>query len=106
VQLEHRGTVLGDRSAGSVMESKAYSYGQGVDVKIYYAYSVTDADLIMSDGKSLEHRGVVPDETILPTAQDLAAGRDPVLTRAAKLAGLDLDPAAAGKLFPFEWRPL
>jgi C-terminal processing protease CtpA/Prc len=64
---------------------------------------VTDADIIMRDGMSLEHLGVMPDELLQPSAQDLATGRDPVLARAAQLAGLTLDPVAAGKLFPFEW---
>jgi hypothetical protein len=104
VQLEHRGTVLGDHSSGSVMESRRYQFHQGTDTQFFYGASITEADLIMGDGKSLEHTGVVPDELILPSAADLAAGRDPVLARAAKLAGVELDPVKAGQLFPVEWR--
>jgi carboxyl-terminal processing protease len=105
VQLEHRGTVVGDRSSGSVMEAQGYSFSQGMDTKIFYGFSVTDADLIMSDGKSLEHAGVTPDELAVPTPQDIAAGRDPALARAAELAGIKLNPVEAGKMFPFEWLP-
>jgi C-terminal processing protease CtpA/Prc len=105
IQLEHRGTVLGDHSSGSVMEAKGYSCSQGLDTKIFYSFSVTEADMIMKDGKSIEHVGVTPDEILLPTAPDLAAGRDPVLARAAELAGVQLGPTEAGKLFPFEWMP-
>lgn len=103
VQLEHRGTVIGDVSSGSVMESQLFSLDLGAETKVLYGVSVADADLIMSDGKSLEHVGVTPDQMVLITAQDLAAGRDPVLSAAAKLAGMDLDPVQAGKLFPYEW---
>jgi C-terminal processing protease CtpA/Prc len=105
VQFERRGTVVGDRSAGAVMEALAYPFQLGNDPLLYYALSVTDADLIMTDGRSLERVGVAPDETMLPTAHDLAAGRDPVLSHAAHLAGAEIDPVAAGKLFPFEWPP-
>jgi C-terminal processing protease CtpA/Prc len=105
IQIEKRGTVVGDRTMGAVMEARGYSGSQGADTKIFYGFSVTEADLIMKDGKSLEHVGVTPDEIVIPTARDLATGRDPALTRAAELAGLNLEPAAAGKMFPFEWLP-
>jgi C-terminal processing protease CtpA/Prc len=105
VQLEHRGTVIGDRTAGAVMEARGFDESQGADVKVIYSFSITEADLTMKDGKSLEHNGVTPDEIILPTAQDLAGGKDPVLAHALELAGQKVDPAAAGKLFPFEWLP-
>ena len=104
LQLEERGRVLGDRSAGAVMESRQYPAGIESGTVVIWGVSVTSADLIMKDGKSIEHVGVTPDESILPTAADLAAGRDPVLARAAALVGLNLDPVAAGKLFPYEWR--
>ena len=133
VQLEHRGTVVGDLSSGSVMESQVFPYQIGMEdlggfdldamarsqggvnlpqdqqggygTIVFYAASITRADLIMQDGKSLEKVGVTPDVMALPTAADLAAGRDPVLAKAAELAGAKLDPAAAGKMFPFEWAP-
>ena len=106
VQLEHRGTVIGDRTAASVMEARYFKEAQGVEPIINFGINVTDADLIMSDGKSLEKTGVTPDQLLLPTAADLAAGRDPVLARAAELAGVKVDPAEAGQMFPFEWQPL
>jgi C-terminal processing protease CtpA/Prc len=105
IQLEQRGIVVGDRTAGAVMEARGYRNSQGADTRIFYAFSITEADLTMKDGKSLEHVGVTPDEIVVPTAQDLATGRDPALSRAAELAGLNLEPAAAGKMFPFEWLP-
>ena len=104
VQLEKRGAVIGDRSAGAVMQSRQHAHQLGLDEVSFYAVSVTNADVVMSDGKSLEHVGVQPDELLLPTAADLAAGRDPVMARAAELAGVKLEPEKAGALFPVEWR--
>jgi carboxyl-terminal processing protease len=104
IQLEKRGIVVGDRSAGAVMQSRRHGHEVGLETVTFYGASITNADVIMKDGKSLEHVGVMPDELLLPTGADLAANRDPVLSHAAALAGLKLDPDAAGKLFPIEWR--
>lgn len=105
VQLEHRGTVVGDRSAGSVMEADFYPFQWGLGLPIHFAAEITMADLMMADGKRLEKVGVTPDVLVLPAPADLAAGRDPVLARAAEIAGVELDPVVAGKMFPIEWVP-
>jgi C-terminal processing protease CtpA/Prc len=105
VQLEKRGTVLGDRTSGMVMRSRLYPHQIGLETIVFYGVSVTDADLIMSDGKSLEGVGVSPDEILLPTADDIRSQKDSVLSRAVAMAGGTLDPAEAGKLFPFKWKP-
>jgi hypothetical protein len=86
------------------MRSKFYDHEVGAGPVIPYGVSVTDDDIVMTDGKSLERLGVAPEELILPTAADLAAQLDPVLSRAAQLTGLDITSERAGKLFPVEWR--
>lgn len=105
IQLEKRGTVLGDLSSGSVMEARHYNETMGAETAIFYGASITEWDLIMSDGQSLEHKGVVPDEVVFPSATDLASGHDPVLARAAEIVGVKLTPDEAGKAFPYEWPP-
>lgn len=104
MQLEKRGIVIGDRTAGAVMQGKPIPHQMGMDVAVFYTVMVTNADMIMGDDKSLERSGVIPDELILLTAKDLANKKDPVLSRAAELVGLKLEPEKAGAMFPREWR--
>lgn len=100
IQIEKRGLVIGDRTLGMVMESQLHPH---VAAGLPFAVSVTEANLILSDGKSLEHIGVVPDELLLPSADDIAADKDPVLAHAAESLGVELSPSDAAKLFPYEW---
>ena len=100
VQLERRGVVLGDRTAGAVMRSRLLTHqAQSMTSTAFYGTAVTVADVRMSDGGSLEKAGVEPDEIVLPTQADLASGRDPLLARAIELAGGSLTPEEAGRLF-------
>jgi len=103
VQLKQRGIVIGDRSAGAVMQSRSFAMELGVNTVVPYGMSITNADVIMEDGVSLEHAGVQPQLPLLPTGADLAAGRDPVLAAAFKLLNQDVSPEQAGKFFPFDW---
>ena len=105
IQLEKRGAVIGDHTSGSVMESVQQGEQLGADTVIFYGLSITEWDLKMSDGQSLEHTGVSPDEVVLPTAGDIATGSDPVLARAAEILGVKITPQEAGKAFPYEWPP-
>jgi C-terminal processing protease CtpA/Prc len=99
LQLTDRGTVIGDRSAGAVMTSRFHplmvSHGENV---ISYGVMITAADPIMPDGGRLEKKGVEPDFKVLPTADDLSAGRDPALAQALKFSGQSMDAQAAGAL--------
>ncbi len=104
IQLEKRGPVIGDRTTGAVMRGRSFDHQLGDTLVILFGASVSDADLILSDGHSLEHVGVTPDELMLPRATDLASQSDPVLAHAAQLAGLNISAEKAGAMFPVEWR--
>jgi C-terminal processing protease CtpA/Prc len=99
MQLEKRGTVFGDKSAGAVMESMLFQHEVGMDSIIAFATSITVADLIMKDGRSIEKVGVTPDELIVPTGADMFAKRDPALAAALNSLGLKVSPEDAGRFF-------
>ena len=103
IQIEKRGKIVGDVSAGAVMTS--YNMGlaiergpSGFQTFTPYGLNVTVADLIMSDGNRLENVGVVPDHPVGPSARALANRSDPVLAFAAGLLGEKISPEDAGRL--------
>jgi carboxyl-terminal processing protease len=49
IQLEKRGIVLGDRSAGAVMQSRQHGHEVGLETVSYYGASITNADVIMKE---------------------------------------------------------
>jgi hypothetical protein len=53
------------------MEAKIFPYGGAVD----YSFEVTVSDLVMADGKSLEHAGVTLDRVVVPLPEDLGEQR-------------------------------
>ena len=103
MQIENRGIVVGDQSAGAVMQSTFYNAQMGVNRLVFYGASITNADVIMTDGKSLEHVGVTPDEVVLKSGKDLAYEKDPVMSRALKIFGVSSKPETTGKMFPTVW---
>jgi C-terminal processing protease CtpA/Prc len=103
VQLEKRGTIVGDVTAGEVGQDQAFVMTSGGSTFITYIMEITTARLRLPDGGDLEGVGVTPDVKSLPTALDMAEERDPVLARAAQLAGVEITPEDAGKLFPVVW---
>jgi len=100
IQLEKRGVIIGDRSAGAVMRARIYPHDIGADTLVSFAVGITTADAIMTDGTSLENIGITPDELLLTTGEDMAAKRDVVLARAFELAGVGMTPEKAASLFP------
>jgi C-terminal processing protease CtpA/Prc len=103
VQINGRGVVIGDQSAGAVMQSRGVPMSLGVNSIVPYGMNLTNADVIMSDGVSLEHTGVTPQLTILPSPADLASNADPALAAALTLLGNETSPVTAGKLLPKKW---
>lgn len=100
IKMRSRGVVLGDRTWGGVRRSVVHGHQIGTQTVVFYAVSVTDAEVVMDDGSRLEGVGMTPDEILLPTGTDLAAGRDPVLARALALVGVERSPEEAGRLLP------
>src|SRR5690242_1615432 len=99
LQLEGYATVVGDRSMGAVMSADIVAHDVGFQKFITFGLEVTVQDVVMNDGERLENRGVTPEWIVVPTGADMAARRDPQMTKALALAGIQLDPALAAKIY-------
>jgi len=101
IQIEKRGQVVGDASAGAVMTSLLYSLDtiHGYRETFYGGMNLTVGDLVMSDGHTLEGTGVVPDIRSVPNGPNLAERSDPTLAFAASLFGARLSKEEAGKFY-------
>lgn len=76
LQDQKRARVLGRPSAGSTLTSLNFPLPDGGQAQ------VATADLKRPSGQRIEGVGVVPDVGIMPTIDDVRAGRDPALERA------------------------
>lgn len=98
VQIHKRGKVVGDVTAGSVRRSRVVRHTIGGEQGFTMMVVFSDAELVPADGQKLEGVGVKPDEPAILAAEDLAAGRDSVLAKAASLVGAKLKAEEASAL--------
>ncbi len=110
IQLEKRGKIMGDVSAGAVMTSNFIQMTNARGVPGYetlssFALNLTIADMIMSDGNRLENVGVIPDYPVGPNGEALLKKTDPVLAYSAELLGAKLTPEDAGKFYFLAKKP-
>ena len=99
LQLEGLSTTVGDRSAGAVMTSIEYDHHVGFEKVLVYGVTITVRDVVMNDGNRLENVGVEPEFIVVPTGADLVAKRDPQMSKALALAGIQVDPVQAAKIY-------
>ena len=74
----HRGLLVGRMTNGSVMESNYFPLPDGGTAQIPVN------DFVRGHDRRIDSVGVEPDIWILPTLDDVRAGRDPALARALK----------------------
>jgi C-terminal processing protease CtpA/Prc len=99
VQRFGLGTVIGDRSPGFLTMMSGWSHITREGTSIAYGAGIAIAMLERPDGTRVEGNGVIPDELVQPTPEDLQLRRDPALARALQIAGLEYDPIKAGQYF-------
>lgn len=99
VQLEKRGTIIGDVTSGRSVKTKFLSHSSWETFGSPFGMQVPVAEITLNGGDRINEKGVIPDQLILPTQSDLAMQKDSAMERAAELLGFKLSPGEARKLF-------
>lgn len=97
VQLARRGRVVGDRTPGHGCLSEGKLLSTETPKLEMMSVTITVARYVMPDGVEIEDHGVVPDEVVIPTHEQLYRGHDPVLARALALLGHPVTAEEAGR---------
>ncbi len=98
----HGGALLmGDRTSGDFRERSAYSmidarFRSNIDLANLW---LPTARILVDQDIDLHGKGVIPDWQIVPSVDDFAQNRDPVLSRALRTLKVELSPAAAGTFY-------
>jgi carboxyl-terminal processing protease len=85
-QQTGRAVIVGDRTSGRVTGARYFDMQFGAQDVVFYGVNVAVMRAIFPGGEELEKRGVTPDQTCIPTAEDLVADRDPCFDLAVRLA--------------------
>jgi C-terminal processing protease CtpA/Prc len=93
MQIEKRAVIYGDQTAGAVMASNFFRYGEDAGA------SITISDFVLHNGERLEHVGVTPDVPLILTAAHVASQTDPMLSFVLLKAGARVPPATAAEIF-------
>jgi len=102
IQLENRGKLYGDVTAGAVTSSDVLivqvprypGYQPGMDTVTLMGISVGEP--VMRDGSRLEGTGLIPDVPLGPSGYAIRENLDPILSHVAGSLGAQLTPNAAG----------
>ena len=80
LRFNDRATVIGQRTSGSTGQPYLHDFGDEM------SFRVSTKRTYFPDGSQFEGVGIEPHIEVVPTPDDLKAGRDPVLERARELA--------------------
>lgn len=79
LRFNDRATVIGERTGGSTGQPYMHDFGDMM------RFRVSTKRAYFPDGSQFEGVGIEPHIEVVPTPEDLKAGRDPVLERAREL---------------------